>query len=382
MLLEGHLVESGEPARLVIAGSTVQQVEQVENGPDVWIAPGLIDIQVNGYGGHDVNVEGVTPADIIELTHALWRKGVTAFCPTIITQSEAYIGHCLRTIVAARDSDPLIAHAIPAIHVEGPYISAEDGPRGAHLLEHIRPPSIAEYQRWQAVAGGRVGIITLAPEHAGSNEYIRTVAADGILVSIGHTAATGEQIRTAVEAGARLSTHLGNGAHARIARHPNYIWDQLAEDRLSASFICDGHHLPPSVMKTMLRAKGCERSVLISDSVAIAGLAAGIYETPVGGKVELLPNGRLNLYGTPYLAGSSSSLPECIAQVVRHTDATLAQAVMMASTQPAKLLGLERGTTQKGASADLTLFTYDETTGSIVIQATVVRGEMVYQRPS
>jgi N-acetylglucosamine-6-phosphate deacetylase len=386
MWFEGRLIESGYPVRLEVIDGVIGRIESLNSDtvPDVWIAPGWLDIQVNGYAGHDVNAPDVTPEVIIEITHALWQRGITAFCPTVITQSEAQICHSLQVIAAACKADALVAHAIPCIHVEGPYISSEDGPRGAHPLEHVRPPSLAEYHRWQDAAEGRIGIITLAPEHVGTPEYVSSVVADGVVVSIGHTATDEEHLRAAVDAGAGLSTHLGNGSHAQIKRHPNYIWDQLAEDRLMASFICDGHHLPPSVMKAMLRAKGIERSILVSDAVALAGLKAGIYDTPVGGKVELLPNGRLTLYGTPYLAGSASSLPECIANVVRYAGVTLPDAVRMASTNPARLLGLDirskRGSVRSGASADLTLFQVDAASHDLIIAATVVHGELVYQR--
>jgi N-acetylglucosamine-6-phosphate deacetylase len=386
MWIEGRLIESGYPARVEIVDGRIGRIEPLATVPatDIWISSGLLDIQVNGYAGHDVNTPDVTPEGIIALTHELWQQGVTAFCPTVITQSEAHILHALRTIAAACEADALVAHAIPCIHVEGPYISPVDGPRGAHPLEHVRPPDLEEYQRWQDAAAGRIGLITLAPEHPGTNEYISAVTADGVIVSLGHTGADEQQIRSAVDAGARLSTHLGNGSHSQIQRHPNYIWEQLSEDRLQASLICDGHHLPPSVMKVMLRAKGIERAILISDAVAIAGLEPGIYETPVGGKVELLPGGRLNLYGTPYLAGSASSLPECIATVVRVGAASLPDAIRMASSNPARLLGLDglhsRASVRSGSMADLTLFQFDAASGELTIEATIVQGEVVYQR--
>jgi N-acetylglucosamine-6-phosphate deacetylase len=384
MWIEGRLVENSQPVRLQVTDGTIGTIEETDASTSLWIAPGWIDIQVNGYGGYDANASEITPEMVIALTHALWHCGVTAFCPTVITESQEHICYSLRTIAAACEADDLVAHAIPCIHVEGPYISSEDGPRGAHPLEHIRPPSLTEYQQWQEAAGGRVGLITLAPEYPQACDYIRAVSKDNVIVSIGHTAASEEQIRVAVTAGARLSTHLGNGAHAKITRHPNYIWAQLAEDRLMASIICDGHHLPPAVMKTMLRAKGVERTILISDAVAVAGLAPGVYDTQVGGKVELLQSGRLTLFGTPYLAGSVSSLRECITNVRRYAHISLPEAIRMASSNPARLLGLDvrekRGALRSGSSADLTLFRIDPATEEIVIEATIVHGEYVYER--
>jgi N-acetylglucosamine-6-phosphate deacetylase len=339
-------------------------------------------MQVNGYAGHDVNAPDVAAADITGLTRVMWQLGVTAYCPTIITNSEEQICRSLRAIVEARREDSLVARSIPCIHVEGPHISAEDGPRGAHPRTHVRPPDVREYRRWQDAAEGQIGVITLSPEYPEACEYIRTVTADGVVASIGHTGAAPEQIRAAVHSGARLSTHLGNGAHDHLRRHPNYLWEQLAEDRLTATFIFDGHHLPGSVMKTVLRAKGVDRTILVSDSVALSGMQRGVYERADGSRVELLPSGKLNLFGTPYLAGSTATLVECVANAVRIAGANLADAVRMASANPIHLLGIEgphrRGTIRVGVPADLTLFHRDPETGAISPRSTIAGGEMVY----
>lgn len=384
MLLEGRLVENGAVVVLRFDGPRLARITSVKSAPERWIAPGFLDIQVNGYGGHDVQAADVTANTIAQLIRSLWAKGVAAICPTVITQSEARICRSLAAIAAACAADPLVAHAIPRIHVEGPFISPEDGARGAHPLAHVRPPSFNEYRRWQEAAGGRVGIITLAPEQPGSADFIARVTADGVVVAIGHTATRTEQLQAAVAAGARLSTHLGNGSHALLPRHSNYLWDQLADDRLCASMIFDGHHLPPPLMRVFLRAKGVERGILVSDAVAVAGLPPGTYESAVGGKVELLPNGRLNLAGTPYMAGSASTLPEGVANAVRHTDATLAEAVRMASTNPTRLLRLDgadgRGTVHEGGPADLTVFRVNPATGEILVDMTIVAGVVVYRR--
>lgn len=384
MLLEGRLVENGDGGAVRLDGPRIARITSVDDAPERWIAPGFLDIQVNGYGGHDIQAEDVTAETVVRLVRSLWARGVAAVCPTVITQSEARICRSLAAVAAACAADPLVAHAIPCIHVEGPFISPEDGARGAHPLAHVRPPNFDEYQRWQEAAGGRVGIITLAPEQPGSADFIARVTADGVVVAIGHTAAHTEHLQAAVAAGARFSTHLGNGSQALLPRHSNYLWDQLADDRLCASMIFDGHHLPPPLMRVFLRAKGIARSILVSDAVAVAGLPPGTYESAVGGRVELLPNGRLNLAGTPYMAGSASTLPEGIANAVRHTDATLAEAVRMASTNPAQLLRLDaadgRGAVHEGAPADLTVFRVDPASGELLVDMTIVAGEAVYRR--
>lgn len=383
MIVSGRLLETGRRAALEMEADRIGCVREVEIAPDVWIAPGFIDVQVNGYAGYDANAPDVTPETIVQLVRALWTVGVTSVCPTVTTQSEARMRRSMEAIATACETDPRIQRSIPCVHIEGPHISPEDGPRGAHPLDQVRPPSLAEYRRWQEASGGRVGIVTLAPEHPGSIAYIRALAADGVIVAIGHTAADGDQIRAAVDAGARLATHLGNGSHARIERHPNYIWEQLAEDRLTATLIFDGHHLPPAVMKSMLRVKGLERTILVSDAVSLAGLPPGIYDTPIGGKVELLPSGRLNLQGTPYLAGSASALPEGVANAVQHAGLTLAEAVRLVTLNPARLLGLDgpggKGSIRSGAIADLNVFRADPVTHMLQIEMTVLGGEVVHR---
>ena len=382
--LLGRSAEDGQVVRVAVERGVVTAIERVIDDPrGIWISPGWMDIQINGYAGHDPNAAGADATTTAAMVRALWPEGVSGSCVTICTESEAHILSNLRAIVAACDIDPLIASSVVGIHVEGPHISVEDGPRGAHPLRHVRPPDIAEYRRWQEAAGGRIRIITLSPEYAEAVPYIQAIVADGVLASIGHTTATGDQIRAAVDAGARWSTHLGNGAHALIRRHPNYIWDQLAEDRLSAGFIFDGHHLPPAVMKTVLRAKGVERTVLVSDAVSMAGLPPGRYTLFDGGEVELLASGRLELAGTPLLAGAATALPTCVANAVRHAGATLSEAVRMVTTNPARLLGLPiaagRESLRTGVAANLTMYRRSEETGNIEVVRTVLGGTVVYE---
>jgi N-acetylglucosamine-6-phosphate deacetylase len=255
-------------------------------------------------------------------------------------------------------------------------------------LRHVRPPDIEEYRRWQDAAGGGIRIITLSPEYPEAVPYVREIVADGVVASIGHTAATGDQIRAVVDAGATWSTHLGNGAHAVIRRHPNYIWDQLSEDRLSAGFIFDGHHLPAAVMRSVVRAKGVERTVLVSDALYVAALAPGDYALPDGASVTLRESGRLELTGTPYLAGAAAPLPVCVANAVRHAGLSLTDAVRTVTANPSRLLrlgGLDgreghggRESLRLGAPANVTVFRQDPATLDLSIRATVVRGTVVH----
>ncbi|MQR02068.1 N-acetylglucosamine-6-phosphate deacetylase [Glaciimonas soli] len=345
-----------------------------------WLCPGLIDLQVNGYLGHDLNTKQVTVDTVAALATALQATGVSTFLPTLITASEAQIISTLRVIATARRQDSLLERMIPYVHVEGPALSAEAGPRGAHPSEQIRPPSLAEFERWQAASNGLVGMVTISPHWPKSAAYIAALSARGVSVAIGHTHASGTQITMAADAGARLSTHLGNGAHGTLPRHPNYLWAQLAEDRLYASFIADGHHLPADTLKTMLRAKGIERSILVSDTAALGGMPPGDYESPIGGKVHLAENGRLNVAGTQYLAGATAPLIAGVAHVTGKIGLSLAQALQMATANPGKFV-TGRGVLAVGTSADLLRFHWTGAGDTLVVETVVIAGCTVLGKP-
>jgi len=342
------------------------------------IAPGLIDIQINGYDGVDFNHPNTSVEEIVAATRRLWRTGVAAFCPTVITESAEHIAQCISNLVRAKGESPEFARAFLGIHLEGPFISPEDGPRGAHPRQHVRPPDWDQFSRWQDAARGQIRLVTFSPEWPEAIGFIERASAEGVIAAIGHTAATPAQIADAVSAGARVSTHLGNGSHAKIDRHPNYIWEQLANDNLWASFIVDGHHLPPSVVKCFLRSKGVGRSILVTDAIAAAGRPPGKYR--LGNvEVEVTPARRVCLPGTPYLAGSVLEMHEAVEKTVRYSDATLDDALRMASRNPAELLGIsdQFGAIEAGRRADLILFRWDEDLKSIEITATIINGEVV-----
>ncbi|MBO0720662.1 MAG: N-acetylglucosamine-6-phosphate deacetylase [Blastocatellia bacterium] len=336
------------------------------------IAPGLIDIQINGYDGVDFNDPQAGAEQIAATATQLRRTGVIRFCPTIITGSNEQITKCLSQIIESAADSHEFRRAVLGIHLEGPFISPEDGARGAHPREHVRCPDWDQFLRWQEAAQGQIRIVTLAPEWPESLDFIERAAASGIVVAIGHTAAAPRKIAEAVAAGARLSTHLGNGSHALIDRHVNYIWEQLAADDLHASFIVDGHHLPPSVVKCFLRCKTAARSILVTDAIAAAGRPSGRYRLG-STTVEVTPERRVCLPGTPYLAGSVLEMHEAVSKTVRYSDATLDEALKMASKNPAELLGVGEslGSIEIGRSAELLLFRWDDEAKSMDVIATM-----------
>src|SRR5581483_10810585 len=311
--------ETSEPVELTIDRGRITSVSPPTAGPaDVtadWVAPSFFDIQVNGCHGVSFNSDRLTADEVRRVAAVCRAHGAGGFCPTLITAGAGALAHGFATLARACDADPDLARAMPAFHLEGPYIAAEDGPRGAHPRDQVRPPDWDEFRRWQDAAAGRIRLVTLAPELPGALPFIERLTASGVVVSIGHTAATPDQIRDAVSAGARLSTHLGNGAHAVLPRHPNYVWEQLAADELWASVIADGHHLPPAVLKSVLRVKTPARAVLISDAGSLAGLPPGRYDC-WGQEFEVHPAGKIVVPGTGFLAGAAVFLDSCVGHVL------------------------------------------------------------------
>jgi N-acetylglucosamine-6-phosphate deacetylase len=315
-----------------------------------WIAPAFFDVQVNGCLGRSFNSADLTIDHVRQVVAACRGHGIASFCPTLVTSSNAALVHALGVLASTTE--------IEAFHLEGPYISPEDGPRGAHPRQHVRPPDWDEFRAFQEAAGGRIRLVTLAPEADGALRFIERLVESGVVVAIGHTAATPRQIDEAVRAGARLSTHLGNGSHALLPRHDNYLWAQLADDRLWASIICDGHHLPVSVLRSIARVKTPARLILTCDASSLAGLPPGRYRH-WDQELEVEPDGRIVVAGTSYLAGSGLFTDSCVAHALRTLGLSLMEVIDMATQRPRELLGLPSRRLEVGYPADLILFEWD-----------------------
>jgi N-acetylglucosamine-6-phosphate deacetylase len=316
---------------------------------DLLLAPALVDIQINGYKGISFYSGNLTPEEVNTVFDEIAATGAAYFCPTVTTNSPRRMLQGLQAIEEACRRYPEVARMNIGYHLEGPWISAEEGPRGAHPQEWARDPSWEEFQAFQEASNGRVKIVSMAPEREGAIPFMAKLASAGIVAAIGHAAPTTEQVTAAADAGATLATHLGNGAHAMLPRHPNYIWDMLAEDRLSASIIADGFHLPPSVVKVMARAKGLQRTILISDVLQYSGMPPGIYPLDENRSVEVAKSGRIGLHGTPFLSGANATVDECVGNIVRFAGIELADAIDMASVNAWRLLGKEPPTLAAGA---------------------------------
>jgi N-acetylglucosamine-6-phosphate deacetylase len=358
--------------------NTIRSVGPAAERPSVRIAPGWVDIQVNGFAGVDFNSPATPHEEIARSVDVLHSCGVSRFYPTVITGAPDDMIGALRNLARAKES-LAVGATMDGFHVEGPHISPDDGPRGAHPKRWVRPPDIDEFRRWQDASGGRIRLVTLAPEWPGAPRYIEAVVAGNVVVSIGHTAAEARQIADAVSAGATMSTHLGNGAHGVMRRHPNYIWEQLAEDRLRASFIVDGIHLPASFLKVALRAKGVERAVLVTDASSPAGCAPGRFRLGEQ-EVDLTPDHRVVLAGQDRLAGSALRMDRGVENLMRLGELSLADAVRLATVNAARAGGVpgrQQGLVP-GERADFVLFDFDPANKKIQVQATYVGGQKVW----
>lgn len=354
--LIGKSFLDGKPLEIRISEEKIQSVLLIESSQEnLWIGPAFTDIQVNGYCGLDYNELQTDVLALGQISQKLLQNGVTSHFPTVITNSPEKISALIHQVVQLRKMDSLANSCISGIHIEGPFISPEDGPRGAHFKEFVQAPDWDLFQKWMTESEGLIRMITLSPEWEGSTGFIEKCVDSGILVSIGHTNATHSQILEAVRAGARLSTHLGNGMHSLIARHPNYLWSQLAAENLSATIIADGFHLPTEVIQVFKKVKA-ENLMLVSDSVALAGMPPGDYEAAVGGKVTLTPDGKLHLFGNPKtLAGSALNLLQGVNFLLKNQLSDLSEAWKMASIRPKRLFDPSFDPFQLGQNADLIL---------------------------
>ena len=360
---------SGQALAIRTSGGRIAAVETTADKAAHYVSPGWVDLQVNGFAGVDYN-DPTSPAEKISASiEVQLSTGVVRFYPTVITGSGEDMRGSLRNLAKARRTIPK-GSAMLGFHVEGPWISPDDGPRGAHPRRHVRPPSIDEFERFQDAAEGGIRIVTLGPEHVEAPRVIEHMVAHDMVVSIGHTNATSEQIADAVSAGATMSTHLGNGAHASVPRHDNYIVHQMADDRLYAGLIIDGIHLPPPFAKVALRAKGPRRSILVTDAVAPAHCEPGIYQLGEQ-QVELLPERRVELTSSRRLAGSALSMDRGVENAMRFGGLTLLEATRLATSNPGAAMGLaERADyITPGQAADFTLFRLQD--GHLEVTGTV-----------
>jgi len=383
--LKGVSVFSEKPILVSIEGTKVSAVEELYSGEAAdgklpYISPGFLDLQVNGFNGIDYSLDNLTAEQVEALALRLAQSGTTGHMATFVTMPNERLLRNLALVAQTMEKRAAVKAAIAGFHVEGPFISPEDGPRGAHDKRYTRPPDFSLFEKWQRAAGGNIKLITLAPELPGAFEFIRAAVKAGVKVSIGHTAAAPEHIALAIATGAVCSTHLGNGSHAQLPRLKNYIWEQMAADSLWAGVICDGFHLPGSVVKVIRRAKGPDRLFLVSDVTLLGGSKPGLYKWD-NLDVEVFADGHLGMPGTSSLAGAAHLLDWDIARYMEFTGASLKEALSLCTIQPARFLGLdstEYTAIAPGNPANLTTFFYGPADKQLKIQQTVCNGQTVF----
>ncbi|MGQ9620663.1 MAG: N-acetylglucosamine-6-phosphate deacetylase [Bacteroidales bacterium] len=378
--VSGIHYESGEYVKVKISEGLIKsitpEVKANRDAEDVYISPGLIDNQTNGYAGINFQDEIFSVERMRKAAKAIWKDGVTTFIPTIVTESRENLLRNFR-ILAEVFKDDFLLGSVPGSHLEGPYISPVHGFYGCHLVSQIRKPSWDEFMEFHEAAGGKIILVTIAPELEGAFEFIKKCFSHGIIVSIGHTNATAEQINHAVDCGASLSTHLGNGCANMINRHRNPLWPQLANDKITPSVIADGLHLLPEELTVFYKVKGEKNIFITSDVTHLAGMPAGEYSY-MGSRVVMNEEGLILNPALNVLAGASAPLKKGIQTMMNFTGCRLNQAVNLACKNVAIAHRLnDRGTLETGKRADIILFTMGKN-NEVIIKETLVAGKKVF----
>jgi N-acetylglucosamine-6-phosphate deacetylase len=329
-----HVLGQPGPAEVVVENGTITAIEPVSSAPERTLAPGFVDLQVNGV--EDIDVASARDGDWERLDELLHATGVTTWCPTLVTAPLADMRERLERIP--------VRESIAGAHLEGPFLG---GRPGAHPVELLVPVDLD----WLASLPDTVRVVTVAPEVAGALDAVRSLTARGVTVSLGHSAATLEQVRACIDAGARMVTHLFNGMPSLHHREPGVVGATLTDDRVVAGLIADLVHVHPTAIEVAFRAKP-GRIALVTDAVAWRGARIGRIEIVHDGTAPRLPDGTL--------AGSSLTMDAAIRNVVAETRVPLDDALRAASTTPAALVGLtDRGRIDTGCRADLVALTPD-----------------------
>ncbi|MGO9342092.1 MAG: N-acetylglucosamine-6-phosphate deacetylase [Acidimicrobiales bacterium] len=372
------------PGVVTIRGGLIESVHHLEEGSPAFdvLAPGFVDLQVNGTGAVDVAV--ADGPDWATLGQSLLEQGVTTWCPTLVTSPDSDIRRACKRVSLAmahpQAQSPGDLPAIAGIHLEGPFITVA----GAHSLEHIR--SSVEGV-WVSELDPAVRVVTLAPELPGAEEAIAQLSARGVVVSLGHSACSAEQAHAAADAGARLVTHLGNATGPFHQRRPGLLGAALADERLAVSLIADLEHVHPDLLRIAFAAKGPGRVVLVTDSVATEAGTVGpvVFHRDPGAQ-------RGHTRGAPArladgtLAGSALSMERAVSNVVSYAGIAVRDAIRAASTTPAELLGLgDRGAIAPGRRADLVGLRWvddaDVAGRSLRVEAVWVGGHLAWVAP-
>jgi N-acetylglucosamine-6-phosphate deacetylase len=318
----------------------MMQNDQIPMANDPGAASGLFDLQANGFAGVDFQQADVPAVELERAARALHRHGTTRILLTLITQTIDRLCARLAHYERLRAGHPVLAATIAGYHLEGPYLHPAPGFHGAHDPSLMKAPDRAEFDRLWAAAGGRLRLLTLAPEWPGSAGFIRHAVSHGVRIAIGHSDADARAIDAAVAAGLTLCTHLGNGVPMQLHRHDNIVQRLLARDDLTATFIPDGLHLPPAVLRNFVRAKPAGRVLFTTDCMAAAGAPPGRYSLGAL-TVEVGADGVVREPGKPNFAGSSLTMDRAVANVSAFLGWTPEEARAACSARVAAALGMD-----------------------------------------
>jgi len=300
----------------------------------------MLDLQVNGFGGIDFNQDSLSAEDLHQACLQLASHGVETILATIITDKIEVMARRLANLARLRHLDPQAQKTIAGFHIEGPFLSAEPGYRGAHPPEVIHPANVDEMRRLLDAAQGLTRIVTLAPEADAGYKVMRTLVDQGITVSAGHCNPSLDELRSAIDAGLRMFTHLGNGCPIQLPRHDNIIQRALSQaDKLWLCFVADGVHIPFFTLRNYLRCADISRCIVVSDAMAAAGLGPGRYklsrwEVTIGADLAAWAPDR------SHLVGSAITMRQSFANLIQHAGLTEADAVRLTSTNPRQAIGL------------------------------------------
>jgi N-acetylglucosamine-6-phosphate deacetylase len=337
---------------------------------DCVLAPGLVDIHIHGAAGHDLMQANESQQQQVEFFLA--HHGVTAYYPTTVTAPLDVIQSALERLADSVESsrDDRTGRAQPlGIHLEGPFLSHVR--RGVHPPENLLSPSISTFDKFWQAARGHIRIMTVAPELPGAQELIAEAAKRGVSVSLGHSNADLDTTRKAVVSGARHATHTFNAMRPLDHREPGIIGEVLTNPQLTADVIADGVHVDPAIVKLLLRAKGPEGAVLITDATSATGMPDGRYWL---GSMEMeVKDGKCLFNGR--LAGSVLTMDKAVRNVVNFAGWDLQQSLRLATLNPAKVAGAaKKGIVAPGADADLVVLTPEGEVG-----ATIVKGAVIHE---
>lgn len=369
-IVEGIDYRNGDIVQFSIENKRITQKKLIDTKDYTgfqWIAPGLFDLHINGYSGVDFNDPHLSKDDLHLFRNKLMNIGCTGVLITLITNDCAEIERLLSRLHKMKKEDPILDRFFLGYHVEGPFISPNDGPRGAHDKKFICTPNLDWIIKWNKIVDGLLKIVTISPEWFEDDYSVITkIKEQGIIVSIGHTDATSHQVRQAIEHGASMATHLGNGSAPLQDRHHSSYWDLLSDERVMGCFISDGHHLPRPVLTTFTRSKK-GNLIIVSDASSSGGLPPGDYETFIGGKVTISKDNRLHIFGNPsILAGSASTVLDCVNNMINYNILTQHEAWDAASIIPKTFVHLN--TPSFWGIGDIVDFVFfDKTNSGIVV---------------